>query len=237
MMTTSHAERVSAAFVKLTNTLVADYGVLDILQTLVEEAVVLVDAAAAGLLLVDPDGELQVVASTSEASQLVEILQLEAGAGPCIECFRTGKVVAVESIDSLAGRWPVFSSAAASQGFHSVHATPLRVRDQTIGAMGLFGRTARMLTEGESAIGQALADVATVSLLQERTLRKSAEINSQLQRALNSRVVIEQAKGVISQTAGIDMNEAFVRLRGYSRSNRLSLQETASKVVDRSLTL
>ncbi|WP_333483362.1 GAF and ANTAR domain-containing protein [Arthrobacter sp. CAN_A1] len=187
--------------------------------------------------MVDPYGELRVVASTSEASQLVGILQLEADAGPCIECFRTGKEVAVENIDSLAGRWPVFRTAAASQGFHSVHAIPLRVRDQTVGAMGLFGRTARVLTEGESVIGQALADVATVGLLQARTLRESAEINSQLQRALHSRVVIEQAKDVISQTAGLNMNEAFVRLRGYSRSNRLSLQETACRVVDRSLTL
>ncbi|WP_028279884.1 GAF and ANTAR domain-containing protein [Arthrobacter sp. H5] len=237
MVTTSRAERVSAAFVKLTDTLVADYDVLDLLHTLVEETVGLLDAAAAGLLLVDPQGELQVVASTSEESQLVEILQLQAGSGPCVECFRTGVVVAIDNIDSMAGRWPEFQAAALSQGFRSVHAVPMRVHGRTIGAMGLFGQDTGALTPEDSAIGQALADVATISLLQERTIRESALVNEQLQRALNSRVLIEQAKGVISHTSGVDMSEAFIRLRGYARSNSVSLHSTAGKIVDRSLTL
>ncbi|MHA7278095.1 GAF and ANTAR domain-containing protein [Arthrobacter sp. Hz1] len=237
MVTTSRAERVGAAFVKLTDTLVTDYDVLDLLQTLVEETVSLLDASAAGLLLVDPDGELQVVASTSEATHLVEILQLQAGEGPCVECFKTGVVITIDSIDSMGGRWPEFQAAALSQGFHSIHAIPLRVKDRTIGAMGLFGHHTGALTDEDSAIGQALAHVATIGLLQERAIRESTLVNDQLQNALNSRVLIEQAKGVISQTNDVDMSQAFSRLRHYSRSNSLGLQQTASKIVEGSLTL
>ncbi|MHA7276318.1 GAF domain-containing protein [Arthrobacter sp. Hz1] len=237
MVTTSRAERVSAAFVRLTDTLVAGYDVLDLFHTLVEETVSLLDAAAVGLLLADPQGELQVVASTSEESQLVEILQLQAGEGPCVECFETGVAVAIDNIDALEGRWPGFQAAALSQGFHSVHAVPLRVHGRTIGAMGLFGRDIGAMTAEDSSIGQALADVATISLLQERTIRESSLVNEQLQRALNNRILVEQAKGVISHLGDVDMSEAFSRLRGYARSNRVSLHETASRIVDRSLTL
>ena len=237
MVTTSRAERVSAAFVRITDTLVADYDVLDLLHALVEVSIDLLDAAAAGLLLADPHGELQVLASTSERSQLVEILQLRAGAGPCVECYQSGKPGAVEDIRSLNGKWPEFQTAALSQGFRSVHAVPMRVHGKTIGAMGLFGEHPGALTQEDSAIGQALADVATISILQERTSRESALVNDQLQRALNSRVLIEQAKGVIAHTAGVDMEEAFRRLRDYARANNQSLHDTAMHVINRTLTL
>ncbi|MHA7274817.1 GAF and ANTAR domain-containing protein [Arthrobacter sp. Bz4] len=237
MVTTSRSEQVSAAFVKLAETLVADYHVLDLLQTLVEETVSLLDAAAVGLLLADPHGELQVVASTNEESRLVEMLQLQAGAGPCVECFKTGVVITIDSIDSMGPRWPEFQAAALSQGFHSIHAVPLRVRDRTIGAMGLFGRDVGALTAEDSAIGQALADVATIGLLHERTIREGTLINDQLQRALTGRVLVEQAKGVISQTKNVDLDEAFNMIRRYSRSHHLGLQDTARKIVSGSLTL
>lgn len=237
MVTTSRAERVSAAFVKLTDTLVADYDVLDLLHALVEVSVDLLDAAAAGLLLADPHGELQVLASTSERSQLVEILQLRAGAGPCVECYQTGKLVAVEDIGALNEKWLEFQTAALSQGFRSVHAVPLRVHGKTIGAMGLFGEHPGALTREDCAIGQALADVATISILQERTVRESTLVNEQLQRALNSRVLIEQAKGVIAYTAGVNMEEAFRRLRVFAHANNQSLHDTATNVINRTLSL
>jgi GAF domain-containing protein len=237
MVTTSRAERVSAAFVRITDTLVGDYDVLDLLHALVESSVDLLDAAAAGLLLADPHGQLQVVASTSERSQLVEILQLQAGSGPCVESYQTGTPVAVEDIRSLNGRWPEFQAAALSQGFRSVHAVPMRVHGKTIGAMGLFGEHPGALSQEDAAIGQALADVATISILQERTLRESALVNEQLQRALNSRVLIEQAKGVIAYTAGVDMEEAFRRLRTFARANNQTLHDTASQVIGRTLNL
>ena len=237
MVTTSRAERVSAAFVRITDTLVADYDVLDLLHALVEVSIDLLDAAAAGLLLADPYGELQVLASTSERSQLVEILQLRAGAGPCVECYQTGKPIEVEDIRSLNGKWPEFQMAALSQGFRSVHTVPMRVHGKIIGAMGLFGENPGALTREDSAIGQALADVATISILQERTSRESALVNEQLQRALNSRVLIEQAKGVIAQTAAVDMEEAFRRLRDHARTNNQSLHDTAQHIINRTITL
>jgi GAF domain-containing protein len=236
MVTSTRAERVSVAFVKLTDTLVADYDVLDLLHTLVEEAVGLLDVSAAGLVLADPAGELQVVASTSEESRLVEVLQLQAGAGPCVEAYLSGKPVTVPDIEALT-TWLDFRAAAISQGFQSVQAVPMRVQGRTIGAMGLFGAAAGPLTAEDCAIGQALADVATISLMQERTIREAALVNEQLQRALNTRVLIEQAKGVIAHTAGVDMDEAFNRLRKYARANSQSLQVTAGSIVDRSLTL
>jgi GAF domain-containing protein len=237
MVTKSRAERVSAAFVKMTDALIADYDVLGLLHALAEAAVDLLDAADAGLLLADPHGELQLLASTSERSQLVEILQLQAGSGPCVECYRTGSVVAVGDIPAMTGRWPEFQAAALSQGFRSVHAIPMRVSGRTIGAMGLFRDKPGLLSSEDAAIGQALVDVATISIMQERAIRETAMVNEQLQRALNSRVLVEQAKGVIAYTAQVSMEEAFGRLRSFARSNNQSLQETAARVIDQSLRL
>ncbi|NOJ60246.1 GAF and ANTAR domain-containing protein [Arthrobacter sp. 260] len=237
MVTTTRAERVSAAFVKIADTLVDDYDVLDLLHALVEESIGILDASAAGLLLVDQYGELQVLASTSEESQLVEVLQREAGAGPCVECFLTGTVVTVNDIRELGDRWPEFKDAALSQGFRSVHAIPLRVRGRTIGALNLFGSISGALSAEDAAIGQALADVATISILQERAIREAEMINDQLQRALTSRILIEQAKGVVAQLSNVNMHESFTRIRNHARSNHLTLHDTAARIVDRSLTL
>jgi GAF domain-containing protein len=235
MVTKSRAERVSAAFVKMTDTLVADYDVLDLLHALVEAAVDVLGATDAGLLLADPQGELQLLASTSERSELVEILQLRAGSGPCVEAYQSGTMVAVADIAAMTGRWPEFKAAALSQGFRSVHALPMRVHGRTIGAMGLFGDRPGSLSSDDAAIGQALVDVATISILQERTIRESALVNEQLQRALNSRVLIEQAKGVIAYTSQVSMEEAFRRLRSFARSHNESLHDTAEQVINQSL--
>ena len=233
----SRAGRVSAAFVKIADTLVADYDVFDLLHTLVDESVGILDAAAAGLVLVDPGGDLQVMASTSEASQLVEVLQLEAGEGPCVDCYRTGAVVAIDDIATDGSRWPLFQASALAQGFKSLHAVPMRLRSRTIGAMNLFGRAAGPLSADDAAIAQAFADVATITLLQERAARENALINEQLQHALNSRIHIEQAKGVISHTANVDMNRAFSMLRDYARAHNQTIYETAAKVIGRRITL
>lgn len=233
----SRARRVSAAFVKIADTLVADYDVVDLLHTLVDESVALLDAAAAGLLLVDPAGDLQVMASTSEESQLVEVLQLEAGVGPCVDCFRTGAVVAINDIASDGAQWPHFQAAALSQGFVSVHAVPMRLRGHTIGALNLFRHEAGPLSAEDAAIAQAFADVATISILQERALRESDVVNEQLQRALNSRIVIEQAKGVIAHTANVTIDEAFILLRSHARSHNRPLSETSREVVERTVTI
>lgn len=237
MAAVTRASVVSAAFVKLADALVGDYDVVDLLHTLVVESVGLLDATAAGLLLADPTGELQVLASTNEESYLVEVLQQQAGAGPCVEAYLTGKVVTISDIAAEGGRYPDFQAAALSQGFHSVHAIPMRLRPRTIGALNLFRADVGALTVEDAQIGQALADVATISILQERSFRENAVVNEQLQRALNSRVLIEQAKGVIAQSSSVDMNEAFTRLRAYARSHNKALHATAENVVNRQLTL
>jgi GAF domain-containing protein len=233
----SRAGRVSAAFVRIADTLVGDYDVFDLLHTLVDESVGILDAAAAGLVLVDPGGDLQVMASTSEESQLVEVLQLEAGEGPCVDCYRTGAVVAIDDIATDGSRWPLFQASALAQGFKSLHAVPMRLRSRTIGAMNLFGREPGPLSADDAAIAQAFADVATITLLQERAARENALINEQLQHALNSRIQIEQAKGVISHTANVDMNRAFSMLRDYARAHNQTIYETAAKVIGRKITL
>ncbi|TFD49657.1 ANTAR domain-containing protein [Cryobacterium frigoriphilum] len=237
MVILSRASRVSEAFVKLTDALVGQFDVLDLLHTLVEQSVELLDATAAGLLLADPSGNLQVLASTSEASQLVEVLQSQAGVGPCVDSYKTGKVVTLADIRAEGDRYPDFQAAALSQGFQSVHAIPMRVRPRTIGALNLFRTDKGEMNAEDASIGQALADVATISILQERTFRENTMVNEQLQRALNSRILIEQAKGVIAQRSNVDMDEAFRRLRAYARSNSEAMHDTARSVINRKVTL
>jgi GAF domain-containing protein len=236
MEPSTRASRVSAAFVKIADTLVDDYDVLDLLHTLVEETVDLLDATAAGLMLAGPDGILQVLASTSEESHLIEVLQQESGEGPCVECYVTGVPVTIRDIAGTGDRWPEFKKEAAIQGYRSVHGFPLRVRGRTIGAMNLFRTDTGELNDEDIAIGQALADVATISILQERAIRESATVNDQLQRALNSRILIEQAKGMLAHILDVSTDEAFQRLRAYARSHQISLADTAEAVLDRTLT-
>ena len=232
MTSMSRAALVSGAFVELADALVGEYDVLDLLRTLVDQCVVLLDASAAGILLADPSGNLQVVASTSEESHIVEVLQREAGSGPCVDAYRSGNVVTLSDIDAEDGRYPDFRAVALSQGFHSVHAIPMRFRPHTIGALNLFRQDRGVLSDEDSIIGQALADVATISLLHERAARESATVNEQLQRALNSRVFIEQAKGVIAQRNSINMDEAFIRLRAYARSHQEPMHTSAANVIN-----
>jgi hypothetical protein len=237
MEAVTRASLVSASFVRLADALVGDYDVVDLMQTLVEESIKLLDASAAGLLLADQNGELQVLASTSEESHLVEVLQQQAGAGPCVDAYLTGQVLTISNIAAEGGRYPAFQAAALSQGFNSVHAISMRLRPRTIGALNLFRTAVGELTKEDAAIGQALADVATIGILQERAVRENAVVNEQLQRALNSRVRIEQAKGVIAQSSNVDMNEAFNRLRTHARAHNDTLHVTAENVINRVLTL
>ncbi len=231
MKSLTRASLVSGAFVELADALVGEYDVLDLLRTLVDQCVVLLDATAAGILLADPNGNLQVVASTSEESQIVEVLQRDAGAGPCVDAYRYGYVVTLSDIATGADRYPAFQVAALSQGFQSVHAIPMRFRPRTIGALNLFRTATGVLSDEDATIGQALADVATISLLHERTARENTAVNEQLQRALDSRVFIEQAKGVIAERNGITMDEAFLRLRQHARSHQEPMHTSAANVI------
>lgn len=232
---TSREQRINAAFVTVADTLIADYDLIDLLHTLVDVCADVLDVDAAGLVLADDDGDLQLLASTSERADLVEIMQLAAGSGPCVDCFRTGVVVDIADIAESGERWPEFKEAALGQGFRAVHATPMRLRGQVLGAMNLFRTKPGNLNPADAGVAQALADVATIGILQERSIRETSIVAEQLQRALESRVVIEQAKGVLAALDGIGMDEAFTRLRSYARDHNLTLRAVAEGVTARSL--
>lgn len=226
-------QRVSAAFVALADTLVADYDVIDLLDQLVGRCVALLAVDAAGLLLVDARQVLRPVAASSEDARAMELLQVQAEEGPCIEAFHTAGQVRVPNLAQMSDRWPTFAAAAARAGvFAAVHAIPLRLRGQTIGALNLFHRQPGALSEADLALAQALADVATIGILSERAISRGAIVNDQLQKALNSRVVIEQAKGIISERCGVGMDVAFGRLRGYARDTNQRVSDLARRVVD-----
>ena len=228
--------RLASTFVALADTLVDEYDVLDLLDTLVNTSADLLDATAAGILLVDARGELSVVASTSERSRLVELMQLSSGDGPCLECFHTGKVVSVPDIAAKDDdRWPEFRAEAAGQGLLAVTAIPLRLRGTVLGALNFFNDRTGALSADDQAVAQGLADIATIGILHERAVRENSVAREQLQYALNSRVVIEQAKGVLSHTHDVDMDVAFRALRSHARSHGKSLRSVAEQVVDRSL--
>lgn len=231
MRVTTREARLSAAFVKLTDTLVDDYDVVDVLHWLVEECATMLDTQAGGVLLVNPGGSLQLVASTSEEAKLVEMLQLAAGAGPCLDCFRSGEAVTVSDLHAEPNRWPQFSQEALKFGFKSVHATPLRLRGQVIGTMNLFSIHLGALVAEDVAVARALANVATIGILQKRNLQSSRILTEQLQRALDSRILIEQAKGVIAAKTGMNMGEAFAALRAYATHQNVLLRQVADDVI------
>lgn len=226
---------LARTFVALADTMVAEFDIVELLQRLVEDTVRVLDTAQAGLLLADATGRLQLVASTSEQTRLLELFQLQADVGPCLEAFSTGQPVLVADLAHVSERWPEFAEKAAASGFRSVHALPLRLRSETIGAMNLFNTSVGALSEDGLAIGQALADIATIGILQQRALARREVLNEQLQVALNSRVIIEQAKGVLAERGSVDMAESFNRLRAYARSHSQRLVDTARAVVDGSI--
>jgi transcriptional regulator with GAF, ATPase, and Fis domain len=223
---------LSETFVELADTMVVGFDVIEFLHVLTDRSARLLDAAAAGLLLADPRGELRVVAASSERARLLELFQIQTDQGPCLECFRSGEPVQANDLSAAAGRWPRFAAAAGEAGFAAVQALPMRLRSQTIGALNLFRASTGSFDPADTRIGQALADVATISLLNERSLRRSETLNEQLQTALNSRVTIEQAKGKLAERLGVDMDEAFELLRNYARASNRRLSELARAFVD-----
>ena len=189
------------------------------------------DVSAAGLLLTDQQGTLQVIAASSERTRLLELFQLQTDQGPCVDCFRSGTPVSVPDLRS-AGRWPRFTAAAAEVGYAAVHALPMRLRTEVIGALNLFDTNPGALGEDKLRMGQALADVATIGLLQQRAIHRRDTVTEQLQTALNSRILIEQAKGVLAERLHLDVADAFAVLRNGARSHNRRLSELAQAIVD-----
>ncbi|MGY1617854.1 GAF and ANTAR domain-containing protein [Geodermatophilus sp. SYSU D00691] len=224
-------ERLAHVFVELADTLVEEFDPVDFLQVLVDRCVELLDADAAGLVLADQRGDLQLVAATEERARLLELFQLDVREGPCLDCFSSGVAQANIDLAAVSDRWPRFRPAAVAAGFGGAHALPMRLRRQVIGALNLFTDAPRRLSADDVAVGQAMADVATIGLLHERNLHDQTVLSEQLQTALNSRVLIEQAKGVLAARAGLSVAEAFVRMRAHARRHGLALTAVAEAVV------
>lgn len=226
-----NAERLAETFVDLADTLVEDFDLIEFLYTLVDRCAELLDVTAVGLMLSDARGRLTVMASTSEETRLLELFQLQNDQGPCLECFGGGHAVHHRDLAEATGRWDRFAPEAVSAGFRSVHALPMRLRSETIGALNLFHAEPGALQESDVKIGQAMVDVATIGLVQVGYTRRRELLFAQLQEALDTRVVIEQAKGVLAERNGTTPGEAFTALRAHARLHNQRLSDLADAVI------
>jgi GAF domain-containing protein len=224
-------------FAALADTLVADYDLVDLLQLLVDRCQSLLEVSAAGILISGVHGDLELIVSTSEASRLVEVMQISAEAGPCIDCFRTGRPIALDDIRDAPNEWSQFRDSAIDMGFLSIQAVPMRLRDRTIGTLNLLRSTVGPMPDNDLIAAQALADVATIGIIQERTIRESDTIRQQLQHALDTRIVIEQAKGVVAHQRSIPPDDAFDVIRKYARTNQIALSLVATQLIQHQLVL
>ncbi|WP_240519592.1 GAF and ANTAR domain-containing protein [Amycolatopsis antarctica] len=220
----------------LADTLVDDFDALDFLRMLCERCVELLDVAAAGVVLSDQRGGLRMAAASSERAELLELFAVQTEDGPCIDCIRTGAPVASTDLSGDTARWPRFTAAAHECGFHAAQAVPMRLRGAVIGALTLLNHDHTGVDAASTTIGQALADVATIGMLQQRTVHEAETLSEQLQTALNSRVIVEQAKGILSAHSDIlDMEAAFITLRSYARNHNQKLSITARMVAEGTL--
>lgn len=228
-------QRLARVFVELADTLVDEFDVVDFLQMLTDRCVELLDVDAAGLMLADQRGNLQLVASTMERARLLELFELQVDQGPCLACFTSGRPVTNVDLAEARERWPRFAQAAVEVGFGGTHAVPMRLRKQVIGALNLFTDRRAHLDDDSIGIGQALADVATIGLLHERGMAEQTMLSEQLQNALNSRILVEQAKGMLAARTGVSVGEAFTRMRKHARQSGLPLTLVAAAVLDGSI--
>lgn len=225
-------QRLAETFVELADTLVDSFDLVEFLHLLVDRCVELLDVSAAGLMLADSRGRLQVMASSTENMRLLELFQLQNDEGPCLECYRTGTPVSHSDLTEAAERWPQFATAAVESGYRTAHALPMRLRSDVLGAFNLFHSEPDQLNPDVTRIGQAMVDVAAIGLIHERSLREHGTLVEQLQTALDSRVLIEQAKGVLAERRGLDPGEAFDLLRRHARAHNQRLTVLAGAVVD-----
>ncbi len=218
-------------FVDLVDSLVDDYDVVEFLEALAARCVELLGISEAGIMLVDPGERLRYVASSSERMRVVELLELQLEEGPCFDAYTDQEAVVSGSVDDAAARWPQFAEHVRVAGFASVAAVPMRLRAQVIGALNLFSSDAGGIDADDLRLGQAMADVATIGILHHRAMRDAQTLVAQLESALESRVVIEQAKGIVAASAGIAIDDAFQRIRRFSRAQNRLLSEVAREIV------
>ena len=233
---TVREDQLNRTFVEMADTLVSHFDVTDLLHTLVGRCVELFDFDAAGIMLVDERLTLRVVASSNEQTRMLELFEIQSQEGPCTDCDASGETVIEKDLEH-SRQWPRFREEALGAGFRAVMAVPMALRSDVIGALNLFRSRPGRVDNDDRTACRALADVATIALIQERALREARLLSEQLQGALSSRVVIEQAKGVISARANVDMDTAFSVLRAYARAENLILADVARAVADGRLPL
>ncbi|GAA3123388.1 hypothetical protein JOF29_008580 [Kribbella aluminosa] len=229
--------RVREVFIELSDTLVDDFDIIEFLDRLAARCSELLGVSACGILLADHHGVLSLVAASSEQARLVELGQLQNLEGPCMDAFSTGRPVQVGDLRDARTRWPRFAATAVGAGYLSVQALPMRLRDSVLGAVNLFSRSTGELDAETVRLGQALADAATIGIVHQRALARKEVVTEQLQSALNSRILIEQAKGFLSHGLGVDVDEAFAMMRSYARAHNRRLTEVADEIVQGTLTL
>lgn len=221
--------------VELADTLVADFDVVELLTLVADRCVELLDVSAAGLMVVAPEGDLRVMASSSDAMRLLELFELQAEEGPCLDCYRRGAAVMNEELSAAHHRWPRFTPEALTAGYRTVHALPMRLRGAVIGALNLFHMEPGRMAQEDVDAAQALADLATIAILQHRAASQAQIVNEQLTSALNSRITIEQAKGMLAERETVDMERAFAMLRNHARNHNRRLADVAADVISGSL--
>jgi GAF domain-containing protein len=220
-----------ATLVELADNLVDDFDVIDVLTVLSDRCVAALDVDAAGVMLASPGDELQFVASSSESMRVLELFQIQTNEGPCVDCFTDGRAIVNHALAEPDDRWPRFTPRALAHGVRSVHCLPMRLRGRTIGALNLFHTKVGPMDPDDVVAAQGLADVATIAILQYRSSLDAKTLNDQLSNALNSRIIIEQAKGMVSQATACDMDRAFGRLRAHARNHNARLTDVATSVV------
>ena len=234
-MSADRERGVTRAFVALSNSLIQDFDLVELLSGLTADCARLLDIESAGLLLADSSGVLHVLAASSERTRNLELFQLQRAEGPCLDCFHSGRPVLVPDLGQTTDQWPQFVPKATGAGFASMHALPMRLHDEVLGALGLFSTSVGPLHDDDVSLAQALAHVACVAIVQDKVAAGRDAVAAQLQRALDSRVVLEQAKGILAQLGGLDMDQAFAALRRHARDNNQRLTEVARAVVRREL--
>ncbi|MGA3218889.1 MAG: GAF and ANTAR domain-containing protein [Acidimicrobiales bacterium] len=222
---------LARTLVELADTLVADFDVVELLTRLADRCVEVLEVSAAGLMVVSADADLRVMASSSEALRILELFELQSHEGPCLDCYLSGRPVMNQDLASVNGRWPLFAPEAIAAGFRSVHALPMRLRGTVIGALNLFHVEPGEMREAEVDAAQALADVATIAILQHRAALGAQVVNQQLEHALNSRIVLEQAKGMVAERENLNMEQAFSALRRHARNHNLRLVDVAEAII------
>jgi GAF domain-containing protein len=226
---------LAKTLVTLADTLVDDFDVVELLTVLTDGCIDVLDVGAAGLMLVAPEGDFRVMASSSEAMRVLELFELQAQEGPCLDCYRTGQPVLNQHLAVANDRWPRFAPEAHAAGFHTVHALPLRLRGTVIGALNLFHNYLGDMRQADVAAAQAMADVATIAVLQHRATLEAQVLNEQLNHALNSRIVIEQAKGMLAEHLDVDLERAFATLRNHARNHNHRLVDLARTITNGTL--